>query len=314
MAPADAASAHAPSGPQATPSTRRVGLVQMRSGLDPARNLADIETAARELAREGCVLVATPEAANIVQKDAASLRAVLADWPEARTVEALGAAARRAGVWLLAGSIMAMRADGRVANRSVLLDPDGAVRAHYDKIHLFDVTLSGGETYAESASVAPGAQAVLADSPLGLVGLSVCYDLRFAGLYRSLAQAGAQVLTAPAAFTRVTGRAHWEVLLRARAIETGSFVLAPAQGGVHADGRTTWGRSMIVGPWGETVAALDHDEPGLVVADLDLSRVATARARIPSLRHDRAFAPPQAVEAVEAGRAEPGREPGEEAS
>jgi predicted amidohydrolase len=183
--------------------------------------------------------------------------------------------------------------DDRAANRSLLVDPTGAVVARYDKLHVFDVDLPGGETYRESASVRPGVGATVAETPWGRLGLSICYDVRFPQLYRALAKTGASLIAVPAAFTRPTGEAHWETRLRARAIETGAFVLAPAQGGAHEDGRQTWGRSLIVGPWGEVIARADHDEPGVLHAALDLSAVERARASIPALRHDRDFDWPQ---------------------
>jgi predicted amidohydrolase len=183
-------------------------------------------------------------------------------------------------------------ADRRFANRSLLIDPTGAITARYDKIHMFDVTLSEAETYRESASYRPGAQAVLAETPFGVLGLSVCYDIRFPGLYRRLAQADAQIITVPAAFNHITGAAHWETLLRARAIETGCFLLAPAQTGFHAErhgkGRRTHGHSLVIAPWGEVLADAGSD-PGILLAEIDLAEVARARARVPSLSHDRPF-------------------------
>jgi predicted amidohydrolase len=199
--------------------------------------------------------------------------------------------ARAHGIWLLAGSIAVRQRHGPVRNRSLLLSPEGEVTARYDKLHLFDVTLPGGEQYRESRCVEPGEVAVTADLPWGRVGLSVCYDLRFPHLYRRLAQAGAGFLTVPAAFTHTTGQAHWEVLLRARAIETGAWVIAPAQCGTRHWGRATWGHSMVVDPWGRIEAALGHD-PGLLLADIDPARIDEARTRIPALCHDRAFSGP----------------------
>ncbi|HYD99546.1 MAG TPA: carbon-nitrogen hydrolase family protein, partial [Alphaproteobacteria bacterium] len=181
--------------------------------------------------------------------------------------------------------------DGRVANRLFVIDPQGEIRARYDKIHMFDVDLAGGESYRESATFRPGEQAVLAQTPWGGLGMTVCYDLRFPHLYRALAQAGARLLAVPAAFTVPTGRAHWHVLLRARAIETGCFVIAPAQTGTHDAGRQTYGHSLIVDPWGEVLAD-GGGEPGFVTADLDLGRIDEARGMVPALRHDRPFAPP----------------------
>jgi predicted amidohydrolase len=196
------------------------------------------------------------------------------------------------GVWLLIGSALVRREDAQCANRAILVRPDGGVAATYDKLHMFDVDLPTGEHIRESSSYTPGDRAVVAEAAGALLGLTICYDLRFPALHNALAKAGAQVLTVPAAFTRPTGAAHWEVLLRARAIETGSFVIAPAQGGTHADGRATWGHSMAVAPWGEVIALADHDEPCALMAELDLAAVAKARAAIPALRNERAFAVP----------------------
>ena len=199
--------------------------------------------------------------------------------------------ARELGAWLLLGSLAIKAGPGKVTNRSYLVDAAGEIAARYDKLHLFDVDLADGERYRESAAVAPGSQAVVAPTPWATLGLSICYDLRFPYLYRALAQAGAQILTVPAAFARTTGQAHWHVLLRARAIETGCYVLAPCQCGTHGGGRPTYGHSLIVDPWGRILAD-GGDEPGIVTATLDLAEVAKARAMIPALQHDRAIAGP----------------------
>ena len=207
----------------------------------------------------------------------------------------LRALARELGVWLLIGSAIVKsghEGDDRAANRSLLIDDRGEVAAAYDKLHVFDVDLPTGERWRESASVRPGEDAVVADTPWGRLGLSICYDIRFPQLYRALAKAGAAMIAVPAAFTVPTGEAHWETLLRARAIETGAFVLAPAQAGAHEDGRRTWGRSTVVAPWGEVIAKLDHDEPGVLLATLDLEAVERARRAVPQLSHDRAFGLP----------------------
>jgi predicted amidohydrolase len=199
-------------------------------------------------------------------------------------------------VWLLIGSAVVKSGhsgDDRSANRSLLIDANGGIVARYDKLHVFDVDLANGERYRESATIRPGDGATVADTPWGRLGMSVCYDVRFPHLYRQLAKAGAAMISIPAAFTVPTGEAHWETLLRARAIETGAFVLAPAQGGTHEDGRRTWGHSTVVGPWGEIVARLDHDEPAVLRATLDLSAVERARTSVPALLHDREFAAPQ---------------------
>ncbi|MFW5661722.1 MAG: carbon-nitrogen hydrolase family protein, partial [Oceanicaulis sp.] len=191
------------------------------------------------------------------------------------------------GVTLIVGSLALKGADGRAVNRQHVFGPDGKLLASYDKIHMFDVRIDSGEVYSESTNYAPGSRAVVAEAAGTKIGLSICYDVRFPYLYRKLAQAGATILTVPSAFTKPTGRAHWEVLLRARAIETGSFVIAPAQGGVHEDGRKTWGHSMVIGPWGEVIAHKNDDEPGLLYADIDPVEAVKARARIPALSGDR---------------------------
>ncbi len=270
-----------------------IALVQMRSGVEPVANADAAEALIRTAAAAGARLIATPEATNIVQRDGDALRAVVVPAADDVVYQRLAALARELGVWILAGSLMVRADDGGVANRAHVFDAAGALAASYDKIHLFDVILSGRESYAESNTVSRGDRAVLTSSPVGPLGLTVCYDLRFPQLYRALAQAGACVIAAPAAFTRHTGRAHWELLVRARAVETGAFVLAPAQGGVHEDGRATWGRSMVADPWGEVVAKLDHDEPGVLTAQLDLAAVARTRGKIPSLQHDQSFVAPE---------------------
>jgi predicted amidohydrolase len=202
------------------------------------------------------------------------------------------AVAEELGIWLLVGSLGIKVSADKTVNRSYLIGPNGRVSARYDKIHLFDVNLPSGETYRESNTVAPGGQAVVASLPWGRVGLSVCYDLRFPQLYRSLAKSGAEILTVPSAFTETTGKAHWHVLLRARAIENGCFVVAPAQGGTHANGRKTYGHSLIVGPWGDILAEAGT-EPGVVAVELDLAEIAAARTRLPALQHDRPFSAPE---------------------
>ena len=259
----------------------RVGLVQMRSGLDPERNTEDALGMIAEAAGQGAALVATPEMTTVVDRKPRRLVDALPDGEQGKAFEA---AARDLGIHLLIGSmpIALSRAPRRVANRSVLFGPEGRI-ASYDKVHLFDVDLPNGESWRESSVYQGGEEAVVARAGEATLGLSVCYDLRFPSLYRRLAQAGTDVLCVPAAFTVPTGEAHWEVLLRARAIECGAYVLAPAQGGPHEDGRTTYGRSMVVDPWGRVVACKDDDEPGVLIADLDLAAVRDTRARIPSL-------------------------------
>ena len=276
-------------------STLDIALVQMRSGIDPAANIDDAIRLIREAAATGAQLVATPETTHLVQKNAEEAFKVMHAPETDPALPAFSALAKELGIVLLVGSLAVRTPDGRAANRSFLFGPDGGLLATYDKAHMFDVGLGQGETYRESDNYAPGDRLVVADAAGARLGLSVCYDVRFAYLYRRLAQAGAEILTVPAAFTRPTGRAHWEVLLRARAIETGSYVIAPAQSGLHADGRKTWGHSMVVGPWGEVVAVREDDAPGVLTARLDLRKVAEARRRIPALQHDRELTGPDPV-------------------
>jgi predicted amidohydrolase len=276
----------------------RAALLQTTSSDDPVCNAAMLTEMIREAAAGGAAFVLTPEVSNLVSMNRAHQRTVVRQEHEDATLAAMTALAGDLGVWLLLGSLSldSGDADGRLANRSLLIGPDGAVRARYDKIHMFDVTVSERETWRESAAFRPGARAVVAETPWGGLGMTVCYDLRFPALYRALAQAGARILTVPSAFTVPTGEAHWHVLLRARAIETGCFVLAPAQVGEHPaqEGdrrRITYGHSLAVAPWGEVLAD-GGMAPGVVFVDLDLPLVDDARRRVPSLEHDRAFTGP----------------------
>lgn len=275
----------------------RAGLVQLSVTDDPVANLAATLAHVRAAVAGGAGFVLTPECTNLLSSNRAHQRAVIVPEDQDATLAALRDAAAAAGIWVLVGSLGVATgdADGRFANRSFLIAPDGAIAARYDKIHMFDVNVSETEVYRESAAYRPGAQAVLADTPFGRIGMTVCYDVRFPHLYRRLAQAGAQILTVPAAFNHITGAAHWEVLLRARAIETGAWVLAPAQCGFHAEaegkGRRTYGHSLVVAPWGEVVAD-GGETPGVTFADIDLAAVTAARHRVPSLAHDRAFEGP----------------------
>ena len=265
----------------------RAACVQMRSGVEVASNIAAASVLIREAAGRGARFIATPEMTNLldIRPGMARPKIVEQDDIPLHSFQSLAAELR---VTLLIGSMaMPLADEERFANRSFLIGPDGGVIARYDKIHMFDVEVGDGQTYRESRAYRPGEEAVLATAPFGRVGMTICYDLRFPYLYRRLAQAGADILTIPAAFTRVTGEAHWHVLVRARAIETGSFVIAPAQGGKHEDGRETYGHSLIVSPWGEVLAEADGAEPGIILADLDLGAVAKARGRIPSLGNDR---------------------------
>jgi predicted amidohydrolase len=269
----------------------RVGLVQLRTPASHEAALAHAEPLVREAAAGGAQFILTPEGTNILQRDREKLLPSLRNAEDDIVVRGLRTLAKELGVWLDIGSALLMEG-GKAVNRQLLIAPDGSIAATYDKIHMFDVDLPTGETARESHVYEPGQAAVLTDVAGAKLGLTICYDMRFPALYRALTLAGAQVLTVPAAFTRPTGQAHWEILLRARAIETGSYVLAAAQGGFHEDTRGTFGHSMIVGPWGEVVGKLDHDEPGVLLADLDLARVDAARSAIPALKNARTFTGP----------------------
>ena len=274
------------------PKTLRVGLVQTRTPATQDAALEHVLPLVRQAAGGGAELIATPEGTNLLQRRKDVLLPLLRSLEDDPAVAGLRAAAKAHGVWILIGSALVKREDGKAANRSALISPEGAITATYDKLHMFDVDLPNGERARESETYEPGDRAVAADAAGARLGLTVCYDVRFPALYRALALAGAQVMTVPAAFTRPTGEAHWEILLRARAIETGAFVIAPAQGGFHEDGRGTWGRSLVIGPWGEVTAKLDHDEPGVLLADLDPAAPAKARAAIPALANARPFTGP----------------------
>jgi predicted amidohydrolase len=266
----------------------RAALVTLTSGRDVERNIAAAAELIREAHAEGALYVQTPENTGLIDPDIERLRAIAEPEAGHRALAALSALAPNLGLWLHIGSLVIKRADGSLANRSYLIAPDGGVRARYDKIHMFDVNLAGGESFRESERFRPGQEAVAADLPWARLGLTICYDVRFPHLYRALAQRGAGVLAVPSAFTRQTGGAHWHVLLRARAIETGSFVLAAAQAGRHDSGRVTYGHSLIVSPWGEVLAE-GGTVPGVTIADIDMRAVASARGRIPALQGDRAF-------------------------
>ncbi|RBI84697.1 carbon-nitrogen hydrolase family protein [Rhodosalinus halophilus] len=272
----------------------RTALLQLTSSDEPEENLATVSEMVWEAAAEGAGFVLTPEVTNCVSASRTHQRMVLTHEANDPVLAGLRDEAARAGVWLLIGSL-ALETDDpdeRFANRSFLIGPDGKIVARYDKIHMFDVQVSESETYRESAGFRPGRRARIAETPFGKIGLTVCYDVRFPYLYRALAQAGAEILTVPSAFSQPTGAAHWEPLLRARAIETGAWVLAPAQTGTHptsrGKARKTWGHSMVVSPWGE-VTARAGSAPGILYAEIDRAAAADARARVPSLEHDREF-------------------------
>jgi len=270
----------------------RIALIQTRTPDTQADALAELEPLVRQAAAGGARLIATPEGSNLLQRDREKLQGVLAAPADDAVVQGLRALARELGVEILIGSALVRRPDGLAANRALFIRADGGIAATYDKIHMFDVDLPTGESARESQLYTPGETAVVLGAEVGRLGLTICYDVRFPGLFRALARAGAEIIAVPAAFTRPTGEAHWEILLRARAIECGCYVIAPAQGGRHADGRGTWGHSIVVGPWGEVVAAFDHDEPGVLFADIDLEASAKARAAVPALKNERAFTGP----------------------
>ena len=275
----------------------RAGLVQLNVTDLPEENLPGTLALIDQAVAGGAEFVLTPEVTNCISTDRAHQRAVLRHEEDDPTLAALRARARDHGVWLLIGSLALLThdPDGRFANRAFLITPEGEIAARYDKIHMFDVQVSETEVYRESSGYRPGERAEVVATPFGKVGLSICYDLRFPYLYRALAKAGAEILTVPAAFNTTTGAAHWEPLLRARAIETGCFVLAPAQTGTHVErkgpGRRTYGHGLVVAPWGEVLVDAGT-EPGVTFVDLDLAEVRKARGRVPSLDHDRAFAGP----------------------
>jgi predicted amidohydrolase len=262
----------------------RIGVIQTRTGLDPAANAASLTEAIAALAASGAEIIFTPEMSGLLDRDSRRLAAAARAEADDPVLAAVCATAASKGVAIALGSLAIRDGDGPLANRSFLIAPDGTILARYDKMHLFDVDLPDGTRIRESATFRPGDTPATADLPWGRLGLSICYDVRFPALYQWLARAGAAVIAVPAAFTVPTGRAHWHVLLRARAIETGCFLVAAAQAGRHEDGRETFGHSLVVSPWGEILLDLG-DEPGTALLDLDLEAVAQARARIPALAH-----------------------------
>jgi predicted amidohydrolase len=266
----------------------RAGLVQLRSGRSVKPNLDKAEELIRRAAKGGAIYVQTPENTGLMELKPELVLEAAETEERSAALAHLRALARELGIFLHIGSLAIKLDPSRVANRSYLIDPEGRVTARYDKLHMFDVDLPGGESYRESQYFRPGDKAVVADLPFGRLGLSICYDLRFPALYRALASAGAEFIAVPSAFTRQTGEAHWRVLIRARAIETGAFVLAATQGGLHENGRATYGHSLIVSPWGEVLAEGGED-PSVIFADIDLAASEEARARIPALKHGRSF-------------------------
>jgi predicted amidohydrolase len=271
----------------------KAAAVQMRSGVDVAKNVADAMALIRRAAAEGATYVLTPEMTTILDRDRERLLAAISPEATDPSLAKFRALALELGIHLHIGSMAIRIGDADVANRAFLIGPNGKVIATYDKIHMFDVDLAGGESYRESRLYRAGGKAAVAELPGARLGLSICYDVRFPHLYRALAKAGASIIAIPAAFTKTTGEAHWHVLIRARAIETGAFVIAAAQGGHHDDGRDTYGHSMIVDPWGKILAEAGT-EPGVIVAEIDPEASTETRQRLPSLANDRVFSPPVA--------------------
>lgn len=272
----------------------RAAILQMTSGVDPAANAETLVAAVAGARAGGAVMLFTPEMSGLVDRDRARFSANVKAEADDPVLAAVREAAAAHGIWVHLGSLALLAPDGRAFNRAFVIDDTGEIRARYDKLHLFDVDLPTGESWRESASYIPGEQAVLVRTPLGRLGLSICYDLRFPDLYRALSDAGAEVIAVPAAFTRPTGAAHWHTLLKARAIEAGLFVIAAAQTGVHEDGRATYGHSLAIDPWGEVL--LDMGEaPGLGFADIDPARIEDVRSRLPAIRHRRAIPPVEVI-------------------
>ncbi|QKC94805.1 carbon-nitrogen hydrolase family protein [Mesorhizobium sp. NZP2298] len=267
----------------------KAAAVQMRSGESPERNAVDLERLVREAAGQGATYIQTPEMTGALIRDKQARAASFTSEDKDIIVATARGLARELGVFLHIGSTAILRADGKLANRALLFGPDGATLATYDKIHMFDVDLDNGESWRESSAYEPGTEAVVTGVAGARLGFAVCYDLRFPQLFRAEALAGADILTVPAAFTRQTGEAHWHVLLRARAIENGAFVVAAAQGGLHEDGRETYGHSLIVDPWGRVIAEAAHDEPAVIVAEIDPAQSLAARKKIPNLKNAREF-------------------------
>lgn len=266
----------------------RAGLVQMCATRDPDRNVADATALIREAASAGAQYIQTPEVTTLMELDRNRLFSLIEPEESNAALVHFQRLAKELGIWLHIGSMAVKVSADKLANRSYVIAPDATIAARYDKIHMFDVDLPGGESYKESRNYAPGTSGVVVDLPWGRLGLTICYDLRFPYLHRALAKAGAQFISGPAAFTKTTGEAHWHALLRARAIETQCYILAAAQTGMHEMGRATYGHSIVIAPWGETVAEAGT-EPGIITAEIDPSVVADVRARVPSLTHDRGF-------------------------
>ena len=267
----------------------RAALFQMTSGIDPAANAAAMADAAAQASGEGAAMLFTPEMSGLLDRNRKRAASNIVTEADDRTLAAIREAAARHGLWIAIGSLAIAREDGRWANRAFVIDAAGQIAARYDKLHMFDVDLDSGESWRESSAYAAGDAVVTVDTPLGKLGLTICYDIRFPALYDALGRAGCDVIAIPAAFTVPTGKAHWHVMQRARAIEASAFVISAAQCGDHADGRSTYGHSLVVDPWGEVLLDQGGEGAGLAVCDIDLSRIAEVRAQVPSLANRRAI-------------------------
>ena len=266
----------------------RIAILQMTSGIDPAANAATLVDAIHAAKAGGAAMLFTPEMSGLLDRDRARAAANIVDEHDDPVLAAVRAAARGAGLWVHLGSLAVRGAGERLANRGFVIDAAGEIAARYDKMHMFDVSLSTGEEWRESTAYSPGSRSVVVETPVGMLGLSICYDIRFPALYQALSAAGATVIAVPAAFTRPTGEAHWATLLSARAIENAAFVVAAAQSGEHDDGRKTHGHSVAIGPWGDMLLDMGT-EAGLGFADIDVEAVGDIRARIPVIDHRRAI-------------------------
>jgi predicted amidohydrolase len=281
--------------------TFKAAAIQMCSGVDPVKNAASMERLVRQAAAEGAVYIQTPEMTGMLQRDRAAARAVLRNEADDVIVRTASALAAELGIYVHVGSTAIALDDGKMANRGFLFGPDGKIVSRYDKIHMFDVDLDNGESWRESAAYRPGSEARVVSLPFAEMGFTICYDVRFPQLFRAQAVAGAQVMTVPAAFTRQTGEAHWEILLRARAIENGVFVIAAAQAGVHEDGRETFGHSMIIDPWGKVLASAGGTGEAVIIAEIDTAAVKAAHDKIPNLKNAREFSIEKIPAAAEGG-------------
>lgn len=267
----------------------RAAALQMRSGKLVSDNIATLESMVAEAAAKGAQYVQTPEVTGSMYRDRDIATSPLKSEADDLLFQAAARLSQKHALYLHIGSTAILLPDSKIANRGAIFGPDGAKITTYDKVHMFDVDLDNGESWRESSAYTPGDETVVAELPVANIGLAICYDIRFPQLFRAQALAGANVITAPAAFTRQTGHAHWHILQRARAIENGAFLISAAQGGVHEDGRETYGHSLIVSPWGEILAEADHDEPALILADIDVAQSAAARAKVPNLKNARDF-------------------------